>query len=261
MTRPMVSVLTTCYNQEQYIRMAMYGVERQRTVFEVEHIVIDDGSTDCTAHRAEKYACVLRLRPHLGIMPTYIFGFSACRGKYIAICDADDYWTDALKLQKQVDYMEAHPRCAACFTAVEVRDDDGRPLYVAAGGRADYELFLRGGAPLMSPGVMFRADLIMPLLNLIERKRFFIWDYPLYLYLAWFYQVACLSDVTAVYRKLPESFSNTRRRGRRLRYVLGIVRIRWYFMLKFGCKPSTVLWVLYRFTRDMLSIVLRRWYK
>ena len=84
---------------------------------------------------------------------------------------------------------------------------------------------------------------------------------PLYLYLAWFYQVACLSDVTAVYRKLPESFSNTRRRGRRLRYVLGIVRIRWYFMLKFGCKPSTVLWVLYRFTRDMLSIVLRRWYK
>ena len=118
----LLSVCMVVYNQEQYVRDALDSVLMQKVNFPYEVIISDDCSTDFTPKILQEYA-----EAHPDIVKP-IFGsnnvgypnnqrrsLEAATGKYIALCDSDDYWTDPYKLQKQVDYMEAHPECAICF--------------------------------------------------------------------------------------------------------------------------------------------------
>lgn len=110
---PLVSICCITYNQENYIRDAIEGFLMQRTTFPIEIIIHDDASTDNTAKVVNEFA---EKHPDLivpiyqtinqysqGIKPWPNFVFPRARGKYIALCEGDDYWTDPLKLQKQVD--------------------------------------------------------------------------------------------------------------------------------------------------------------
>ena len=119
-----VSVLTTAYNHAPFIAQAIEGVLAQKTSFAFEMIVHDDASTDSTPRIIEEYA---KRHPDI-IKPilqqqnqfsqgndVYSFMLPLARGKYIALCEGDDYWCDPCKLQKQVDYMENHPECSYCF--------------------------------------------------------------------------------------------------------------------------------------------------
>lgn len=119
-----VSILTTAYNHAPYIEQALESFLMQKTDFAFEVIVHDDASTDGTADiirsYAEKYPDIIR--PIFQKENQYskgVYGYSfmkpLVRGKYIAQCEGDDYWCDEFKLQKQVDYMEAHPECSFCF--------------------------------------------------------------------------------------------------------------------------------------------------
>lgn len=119
---PLVSIVMIAYNMEKYIDIAIKGVIRQKAAFPFELIVMDDCSTDSTPDIIEKwcmrYPNVIRnvRNPHnLGLQANYLEGFLRCRGRYMAICDADDYWFSRKKLSRQVDYMEHHPECAITF--------------------------------------------------------------------------------------------------------------------------------------------------
>ena len=120
----MVSVLCTAYNQEEYIARALEGFVTQKTDFPFEVLVNDDKSTDRTAdiirEYAEKYPDIIR--PFYQAENLYsqdidiyqkVF-FPNARGKYVAYCEGDDYWTDPEKLQIQVDFLESHPEYSAC---------------------------------------------------------------------------------------------------------------------------------------------------
>lgn len=125
-TRPlMVSIWCITYNHEPYIRQCLDGFVMQKTNFRFEAIVHDDASTDGTAaivrEYAEKYPDIIK--PIFETENQYskndgsldrIFEES-CKGKYIALCEGDDYWIDPLKLQKQVNYLESHPDYSMCF--------------------------------------------------------------------------------------------------------------------------------------------------
>ena len=115
-----VSVIITAYNHEPYIKDALEGALKQKTDFPVEIIVHDDASTDATAsiicEYADKYPEIIK--PVLEEKNVYSQGKSdmvsnmlrsKASGKYIALCEGDDYWIDDYKLQKQYDFMEAHP--------------------------------------------------------------------------------------------------------------------------------------------------------
>lgn len=130
-----VSVYCLAYNHEKYIRDALEGFVSQKTDFRYEVIVHDDASEDGTAEIIREYA---RRYPEIirpvfqtenqwskgvRIVPVHIW--PRIRGKYIAVCEGDDYWTDYNKLQKQYDYMEAHPNCALCFTNAVMQDRAG----------------------------------------------------------------------------------------------------------------------------------------
>jgi glycosyltransferase involved in cell wall biosynthesis len=125
----LVSINCITYNHEAYIRDAIEGFLMQRTDFEFEILLGEDCSTDNTRKMIEEY---VRLYPNkiqlitsdknVGVMENMNRVFKNSKGKYIALCEGDDYWTDPLKLQKQVDYMEQNPNCTLCFHNAEVVD-------------------------------------------------------------------------------------------------------------------------------------------
>ena len=127
----MVSICCITYNQAAYIRDALEGFVNQETDFPYEVLIHDDASTDGTAQIIQEYADRYpeRIFPILQTENQYskgltnvsgTFNFPRARGRYIAMCEGDDYWTDTKKLQKQVDYLEANPGCSLCFHSAKV---------------------------------------------------------------------------------------------------------------------------------------------
>ncbi len=112
------------YNQEQYIAQAIESVLMQKTNFDFQLVIGEDFSTDSTRVICETYASQhpekVKLLPtlsnNIGLINNYLRTIKACDGKYIAICDGDDYWIDKLKLQKQVNFLETNPNCAIVGT-------------------------------------------------------------------------------------------------------------------------------------------------
>ena len=130
----MVSICCITFNQKDYIRDALEGFLKQKTDFSYEILIHDDASGDGTGEIIREYAQRFpeRIFPILQTENQYskgltnisgTFNFPRARGRYIAMCEGDDYWTDENKLQQQVDFMEAHPDCSICFhsAAVEVQ--------------------------------------------------------------------------------------------------------------------------------------------
>lgn len=122
---PLVSVAMVAYRQAHLIECAIKGVARQKAPFRIELIVVDDCSPDDTYEVAKRmqrrYPDIVRAfrnESNIGLQRNYLRAFGRCRGKYLALCDADDYWCDHSKLRRQVEYMEAHPECAVTFHRV-----------------------------------------------------------------------------------------------------------------------------------------------
>lgn len=118
------------YNHELYIAQAIEGVVMQKTNFRIELIIGEDCSTDSTRKICEDYAIkypeIIRLLPsvqNLGMSQNGIRTLQECKGKYIALLDGDDYWTDPLKLQKQVDFLEENEDYIAHSHNVFFRDE------------------------------------------------------------------------------------------------------------------------------------------
>jgi glycosyltransferase involved in cell wall biosynthesis len=128
---PLLSVFTVTYNHEQYIAQTIESVLAQKTSFPFEYIIGEDFSTDKTREivkgYAEKYPDIIKvlLPPaNLGMMQNCLNTFKECKGKYLALVDGDDYWTDPYKLQKQVDILEANPDISLCFHNFKIQKND-----------------------------------------------------------------------------------------------------------------------------------------
>lgn len=135
MEQPLVTVSCIAYNHEKYIARALDSFLMQKTNFPFEIVIHDDASTDRTAEIIREYAARYPdvIRPMYQTENQYsrgisnisgAFNFPRARGKYIAMCEGDDYWIDDTKLQRQADYMEAHPECTLCFHAAKIESED-----------------------------------------------------------------------------------------------------------------------------------------
>ena len=117
-----LSILVISYNQEDYILRALEGAAIQQTNFPIEWVIADDFSSDKTPNLIRDF-CIrnsiavtfLETNRNLGMGWNYQRGFEACSGEYIAILEGDDYWTHPYRLQKHVDFLEAHPACPLSF--------------------------------------------------------------------------------------------------------------------------------------------------
>ena len=149
----MVSVLCITYNQKKYISDALNSFVNQKTTFKYEILVNDDCSTDGTKEIVEKYA---KDYPNLvkpifheenqyskGFSPIRDFLIPAAKGKYIAICEGDDYWICDNKLQLQYDYMESHPKCYLCVHDTFLVDKDKNVIGKVNTSRCGNEISLK----------------------------------------------------------------------------------------------------------------------
>ena len=130
-----LSIVCIAYNHAAFIRDCLDSFVMQKTDFPFEILIHDDASTDGTADIIREYEArypglfrtILQTENQFSksvpILKTFIYPL--VRGKYVALCEGDDYWTDPLKLQKQVDAMEARPDVAVCFHPVTVHWEDG----------------------------------------------------------------------------------------------------------------------------------------
>lgn len=134
MSKPKVSILCITYNHEKYVAKALDGFLSQETDFEYEILIHDDASTDKTQEIIKEYqknnpgkiTAILREKNLYSqgtrnLMTRYLL--PKATGKYIAVCEGDDYWTSSDKLQKQVDFMDKHEDHALCFHRVKVHYD------------------------------------------------------------------------------------------------------------------------------------------
>lgn len=139
-----VSIRLQTYNQAQFLIQCLEGVNMQKTDFPFELVIGDDGSTDDTDGLIENFALRTDLNPNMTIVKLRrdegyfqkrkqygrLYNFydiiNHCKGEYIALLDGDDYWTDPLKLQRQVDLLDSDPSLSICFHQTLVTYDDGR---------------------------------------------------------------------------------------------------------------------------------------
>lgn len=220
-----VSVCMITYNHENYIREAIEGVLMQETNFPVELIIGEDCSTDETRNvcieYANKHPELIRLllpQNNLGVSKNFIDTLEACTGKYIAICEGDDYWTDSYKLQKQVDILERNNGVVACVTNSSIVDLEGkliqseRMIIPPTNKTGIYNLhdFFQNAHQYPTLTVVFRNQNIEEISHRMEiLKNPFLGDWILWVLLFQYGQFYFMNEVTAAYRMNPSSLTHT----------------------------------------------------
>jgi glycosyltransferase involved in cell wall biosynthesis len=131
---PLLSIVCPTFNQAGFIAQTLESFLAQKTNFPIEILINDDASTDGTTQIVEQYAARYPklIRPFYHKVNQYSQGnlctpsiFKEARGKYIAYCEGDDYWTDPRKLQIQVDFLESHPDYALTYHDAMSFDAEG----------------------------------------------------------------------------------------------------------------------------------------
>lgn len=172
----LLSVRLMVYNNLPYIREALDGIFIQQTNFKFEVVIGDDFSTDGTLEILQeyhqKYSDIIKIldrpaggnyqtnRKKLGRIHNFVDIVNHCKGKYIAILDGDDYWTDPLKLQKQVDFLEKNPNFSICYHPVTELFEDGTTKITNADEPEEYHAtyLLEKGWHIRSVSVVFRKS-------------------------------------------------------------------------------------------------------
>lgn len=243
-----VSVLMPTYNHEKTIAQAIESFLAQRCTFPIELCICDDASTDATPKIAAKYQqqypnqiTFISKPVNQGLMRNYQTLLSVAKGQYLSILESDDYWTDPLKLQKQVDFLDANEEYGLSFTRVSFWQDGvlkqaKNVEEVVAKHANDLYSYMLLRSIIYSPTTCFRRSLLDAYCNVDEYVRldFKTFDYPVWLSLARFSKVHYLPDDTAVYRISGASISNTSDVSKRLKFELAIIKIRHYVIGLYG---------------------------
>lgn len=207
-----VSICCLTYNHEKYIRDTLEGFLMQNTNFSYEVLVHDDASTDSTANiikeYAEKYPNIIKpifqkenqYSQGIRIITTYLAPL--VKGKYIAFCEGDDFWCSTYKLQKQVEFLEAHPEYSACTHNTKCVN--------CITGKENLHSVFSHNQTLKTEEIIQYKWHAFHLSSVVYRREFLVrpeafhaksfGDYPLAMYLSMVGKVYYFNDVMSVYR-------------------------------------------------------------
>ncbi len=209
----LVTIASTTYNMEAYIGEALDSWLQQEVSFPLEIVISDDGSTDgtCDVVRGymERYPNIRLISTgHIGKMPNFIRSLKESKGKYVALCDGDDYWVDSHKLQKQFDFMESHPEFSECFTnsyVLDVTTGEKKIAKTHVWDEADTEGLLAhrdDDNVQMSPGhtstFFYRNQFLQDYPEWMYGD--VMTDFPLYMLMSQYGKAKFINDITSVYR-------------------------------------------------------------
>lgn len=247
-----VSVCTLTYNHAPFLRQCLDGILMQQTDFAFEVLIHDDASTDGTQSIIQEYE---EKYPNI-IKPIYQkenqwtkgedislkWQYSRAKGRYIALCEGDDYWTDPYKLQRQVDFLENHLDYSMCFHKVNIEADDESltHLYDSLDSREYHcdEILANWIVPTCS--VMVRKEVT----GLIPKdRRFTCFDIILFLAAGSQGRVFCIDGIMGVYRRLSSGLVLGRYTGEdgEKKWIAHFEAMRDNFPLLYGTSNAVVL--------------------
>lgn len=214
-----ISVVMITYLHENYISDAITSVFNQKGDFEIELIVANDNSPDhtdliirkfikrCPGNFSMKY---LKRENNMGMMANFLDALSQATGNYVALCDGDDYWTDPLKLKKQVDFLENNVDYVLSFTKSKEFYQDKHvlietkyPLYI---DNLDFHDLLVGDWFIRTATIVFVRDRLN--LDFLKRLEYSA-DYFIQLLLMNEGKFHFLNETTSVYRRHRGGISNS----------------------------------------------------
>ena len=225
-----VSVCVPTYNHENYISQMLDGALMQQTNFDFEIVIGDDASSDQTQNVIRSY-----IEKHPGKIRAFLHSenqgpkepkefagrnnvlqlVKACQGEYVAMCEGDDYWTDPLKLQKQVDFLDKNPDFAICHHNAEVIYEDGSASHLF--NKPDQKLISTIEDILEDNWFMATASWMYR--NYFSRTEFADWhakaaagDWALIIQLAAHGKIRYLPETMGIYRKHSAGLSNVHAR-------------------------------------------------
>lgn len=252
--QPLVSVSVPTYQHSRYISECLDGILMQQTSFPIEIIIGEDGSTDGTREICEKYAIKhqdkIRLFNRDRKLSQYvdkeghvtrfngIWNRMSARGKYIAMCEGDDYWTDPLKLQKQVNILESNPEYGLIHTNFKIVNEANISEYKLNQGSLNdkncLESLLLGNHDIGTLTTVYRKKTYESLPHYYRTQRFLMGDLPLWLEFAKFSKVAFIPDITASYRRLENSASHSSDFNKRIMFLDSTLNCRLFYSDKFN---------------------------
>lgn len=216
---PLVSVCCITYNHEPYIAQTLDSFLMQKTEFPFEVLIHDDASTDRTADIIRKYE---KKFPQI-IKPIYqkenqysqgkrdisaTWNFPRAKGKYIAMCEGDDYWIDENKLQIQADFLENNPEYGMCYTNFNLVSEKSKNIKQKALDIKKWNLknWIIAPGYTCPPSWCYRKELIKKIPKIDSCDGTFIY-FAVFLYNT---KVYCFKNyITSCYRILKESASHS----------------------------------------------------
>ncbi|GEM_PF-367444 len=210
---PKISVVTVTYGQENYIIEAIRGVLMQRFNGEIEYIIVNDNSPDDTDNIIRKFLSetvvpsnititYIKHPKNKGAIPNFFWGIQQATGKYVAICEGDDYWIDPQKLQKQVDFLEENHACNLVYHRVKIFDDEKKTFddeEINTSDKIEIKTLndlAENGNLMHTPSVLFRNNIDID----TQFSESPVGDYNLWFLNGEKGNYAYLPDIMAVYR-------------------------------------------------------------
>ena len=238
-----VSIVCETYNQSKYIRQTIEGFLIQIISFKYEILIHDDASFDGTAeiikHYENRYPKLIYAiyqkenQYSTGVKIGPSFQYPRVRGKYVAFCEGDDYWTDPYKLQKQIDFLEKNKQVGLVYTkAWYYYQSSNKFARRPWGGSATSFTQLIKGNRIPTLTAVYRIDLCKQYYQEIqpESKQWKMGDFPMFLYFSLKAKVHFMNEVTGVYRVLDESMSHTKCLHKREAFIRSTFEIKKFFL-------------------------------
>jgi glycosyltransferase involved in cell wall biosynthesis len=252
MAEPLVSVKMITYNHGPYIAQAIEGVLQQRTNFVFELVIGEDCSTDGTREIVldyqKKYPDIIRViatDQNVGMKKNSLRTLKACRGKYLAFCEGDDYWHHPLKLQKQADHLESHPECGLVYSSHDryfVHSHKTIKDYIKHRKREIPENttisdILQGKGVPLTCTVMVRRDLCEAVIEadpyLHQSDEFMMGDTQLWAEMATKARLYYIPESLATYNVVEESATRSKDKSKMSRFAVSSARLRLYLCDKY----------------------------
>ena len=236
------------YNHEKYISQAIESALAQETSYSYEILINDDCSTDSTRQIAleyeKKYPNKIRLiypESNQGLMRSYQRLLGSAIGKYIAILESDDYWTDNKKLQKQIDFLESHPDFGLCVTDYQTVDEYNHVIKAYsknddAGRNGNWYGRILFGNFICAGTIVFKRTFYDSACNFGEylSRGFMTFDYPLLLGISNISKCHYIHENTTSYRILGSSISHNDDYEKNMKFEKSIFDIQNYAIEKYG---------------------------
>jgi glycosyltransferase involved in cell wall biosynthesis len=266
---PLVSISCITFNHANYIRNAIEGFLLQKTTFKIEILIHDDASLDCTSDiirsYEDRYPKVIKpiyekdnQYSKTGLTFSHL-ELARARGKYIALCEGDDYWTDPLKLQKQVDFMEENPDVGMVHSAYLLQDDNQNTFQKIKTqiNHADKDLAWRIiGQELFigTSSILSRSELHHKIINDFANDYSLgpIGDTQTWFHFARISNIGYIDEILSVYRKSSSGVTGSANTTKRITFLENALKLDLYLAETYNAPGKWKEKIRYKFSRSIL---------